>query len=406
MSPPGQPAAWLDTLYDHTLLVLCGSGGVGKTTTSAALAIEAAVRGQRVLVMTIDPARRLAQSLGLQELGNAETPIDLAAQLPDERVAGTLHASMLDTAAAFEELLDRLSPSPEETAKVRRNRLFRLMLGQMAGVQEYLAGEKVYDAASSGRYDLIVLDTPPTRNALDFLDSPGRIAAMLDERIVRWFLPEVAGGPVRGGNVGLLRQLVRTSGNVVKKVLGRAFGGQLMDEIEAFLGAMASMRFEFRRRSQEVQQLMSSPATAFLLVTTTSEAGAQEAAFFHGEILQRRLPFAGFVINRIHPFIDAAHAEGQLRPELVEEVRRLLGPPPRSPGEEFPLVEVRYDVEELVSALQQNVQLQNELAAHDRRRVAALMQLIGSRTAPVLVPLLPDEVHDLPALRTVASYFQ
>lgn len=390
---------WLLPLLSRRLLVFCGSGGVGKTTASAAVGVEAAVRGRRVLVMTIDPARRLAESLGLSELGNEETPIDLERRLPGERVQGSLHALMLDPAAAFHDLLERIARSPEEAERVRGNRLFRLMLNQMAGVQEYLAGEKVYDAVQSGRYDLVVLDTPPTRNALDFLDSPGRIAHMLDERIVRWFLPgaDAADPPA---SQRLLRRLLKTSGNVVKRVLGRVFGMELMDEVESFFVAMAGLRAEFRRRSEEVRRLMSSPQTSFVLVTSTSEVGRREAVYFHQEIVQRKLPFAGFVVNRIHLPVASDGAWPEQREALQQQVRELLRQ--AVPGQAPPLEET--ELEGLVAALQQNVHDVNRLAAQDSERVRKLLADAGCDVPPLLVPLLPEEAYDLAGLRQVAAY--
>jgi len=391
---PPQAPSWVLPLLDRRLLVLCGAGGVGKTTTAASLAVEAAVRGRRVLVMTIDPARRLADSLGLAELGNEERAVDLTAALPGEEVRGTLHAMMLDTRAALEELIDRLLPDPAERERVRGNKLFRVMLEQMVGVQEYLSGEKLYDVARTGRYDLVVLDTPPSRNALDFLDAPERFAWLMDERIMRWFLPEPPDG---GERPGLLRRLLSSSGNVVKRILGRVFGRQLMDEVEGFFGAIAGMRHEIRKRSVEVVALMQSDETAFLLVTGTSDLGLRDALYFHEQIAERRLPFAGFVVNRVHAPLeqpeDLAEGRSALRAEALEVLRPLALD--GIPAEQLELV---------LAALQENGEHMNRLAQRDLARIRELLLRAECPLPPLVVPLMAEEVHDLSALRRVAAH--
>ncbi len=380
--------SWLEPLLSKKLLVMTGSGGVGKTTTSSAIAIEAAVRGQRVLVMTIDPAKRLADSLGLGSLGNQETRIDLAAHLPDEDVRGTLHAMMLDTKEAFDELVDRLARSEEEAEKVRGNPLFRLMIDQMAGVQEYLAGEKVYDTVSSGRYDMVVLDTPPTRNALDFLDAPGRLASLLDERVIRWFLPELVANE-SGAKMGLFRRLLSSSSNVVKRILGRVFGDGLIQEVEAFLWAMGGMRQELYRRYKAVQELMRSDDTAFLLVTGPSYLGVLDALFFYREITRRHLPLAGLIVNRVHPHIEDPPRWEDLYHELSADSTSLMDPDELMP---------------IVRSLARNVEVMNRLGKRDRKMIDELLQRTGCRNEPLTVPLLPEEVYDIRALRRVARH--
>ena len=386
---------WLLPLLDRRLLVLCGAGGVGKTTASAAIALEAAVRGRRVLVMTIDPAQRLAESLGLRGLGNEETLVDLGARLPGEQVRGSLRAMMLDTRAAFEELLDRAATTQEEVARVHDNPLFRLMLEQMAGVQDYLAGEKVYDTVSSGRYDLVVLDTPPTSNALDFLDAPGHLARLLDERIIRWFIPGLLDS--KDARPGIIRRLLSTSTNVVKRILSRVFGRQLIDEVEAFLTAWASMRAEVRRRSLGVQELMKSPDTAFLLITATSDLGLRDVLFFHQQILERDLPFGGFVINRVHPKVPPEAADQKLRPSLIEEAGSYLEASQERAWEDDGL-------ESLMCALQDNIHLMNRLAEQDSRLIERLLSRASCEVEPLLIPFIPEEVYDVQALRRIAGY--
>ncbi len=396
-------ATWIEPLLERKLLVLCGAGREGKTTTSAALANQAARRGRRVLVMTIDPARRLADSLGLAELGNAETPIDLESLgEPGRPVQGSLHAMMLDTRAAFRDMLVRLLDGAEQVERALTNRLSALILQQLAGVQEYLAGEKVYDTTESGRYDLVVLDTPPSRNALDFLDSPERFAWLMDERIMRWFLPAV--GP-DGQRVGLIRRLLSSSSNVVKRILARVFGSELVEEIEAFFQVMAGMSKEIRRRSVEVTRLMQSAETAFMLVTSTSELGLRDALFFHAEIRRRHLPFAGFVVNRVQPGVASHLAAEPLGESLRAEASALLaGPPGLGAGAAAEAGDRVADLKAVITALQRNARAADLQARHDRRRIEGLLDAARCDVPPALIPLLPDEVYDLRSLRRVGAY--
>lgn len=399
MSAAQPRSSWLEPLLGRRLLVLCGAGGVGKTTTSAALAIEAAARGRRVLVMTIDPARRLADSLGLAELGNAETPIDLQPLVEaGVSVEGSLHAMMLDTQAAFRDMLVRLLDDEEQVERALSNRLSALILQQLAGVQEYLAGEKVYDATESGRYDLVVLDTPPSRNALDFLDSPERFAWLMDERIMRWFLPDLT---PEGERRGLIRRLLSSSSNVVKRILARIFGAELVDEIGAFFAVMAGMSKEIRRRALEVNRLMQSAETAFLLVTSTSEIGLRDALYFHAEIARRHLPFAGFIVNRVQPLVPAHLAREDLGPSLRREAEALLA---TLPPTEQQTAAAEGLLDGLLRALQDSAGAAQVQAQHDQTRIEGLLRSAGCDVAPALVPLLPDEVYDLRGLRRVGRY--
>jgi len=222
---------------------------------------------------------------------------------------------------------------------------------------------------------------------------------MLDERILRWFLPPSVEEDQRGK--WLLRRLLKTSGNVVKRVLGRVFGMQLMDEVESFFLAMAGMREEFRRRSEEVRGLMSGPETSFLLVTSASEVGRREAIYFHKQIVQRRLPFAGFVVNRVHLPIEDSMSRQEHRPHLLRQASALLRGPAGT-GEEPPVEED--ELERLIQALQENALRVNRLAEQDRSLVRRLLDEAKCSTAPLFVPLLPEEAGDLDGLRRFAGF--
>ncbi|MBS2020820.1 MAG: ArsA family ATPase [Deltaproteobacteria bacterium] len=275
-------------LRDKRVIVLCGAGGVGKTTTSAALALAAADRGRRVLVLTVDPARRLAEALGIPPHADAPT------RVPEEllrkagvRPGGALDAWMLDPRIVFENLVKKLAP-PEKAKAILDTRLYRHLTELVAGMQEYTAAEALHTFAENQAYDLIVLDTPPSRNALDFLDAPGRLSRFLDEGIVQMFLPREGGG------------LLRRAGRLVSSVFVRMFGETFVQELQIFLGAFSGMFSAIRAHTEGVRALLGSDQAAFLLVSSPETAALHEAHFFRTQIEGRALPFKGFVLNRSH----------------------------------------------------------------------------------------------------------
>ena len=285
------------------VIVCCGAGGVGKTTTAAALGLAAARQGRRVLVLTIDPARRLAQAMGISESSRRPVP------LPAERLAeagvteGTLDAWMLNPDVVFESLVNRMAGSPEQARRILESRLFKSLSELVAGMQEYTAAEALYDFSTSGKYDLVVLDTPPARNALDFLEAPGKLARFLDERILGLFMPSK-----EKKGLGLFRKATELIGNVFTKV----FGAEFFAEIQEFLGAFSGMFGPMRQHAEGVRELLGSPAAAFLLVTSPDQAALTEARFFRDRILGMGLPFAGFVLNR-----SWARTDGFVPPEAL-----------------------------------------------------------------------------------------
>ena len=292
-------------LGQSKVVVCCGAGGVGKTTTSAALALAAARGGRRVLVLTIDPAKRLAQAMGIPE--NAAQPTSLTPEL--QRVAGittgSLDAWMLNPRVVFDSLVNRLSPSPEATQRILRNRIYKALCDQVAGMQEYTAAEALYEFSTSGRYDLIVLDTPPSRNALDFLEAPRKISRFLDEKVVSLFMP--SGEPSR---FSLMRRAGALIGNVFEKV----FGDQFFRDLQDFMGAFSGMFSVMRHHSEEVRALLSSEKATFLLVTSPEQAALQEARYFRGKLAELGLPFGGFVLNRTWVRADGLSHPNEHRP--------------------------------------------------------------------------------------------
>ncbi len=289
MSAPDPRARLAELVCQRSVIVCVGSGGVGKTTTAAAIGLEAARRGRRVLVLTIDPARRLANALGLPSFGNEVRRIDL----PHAAPGGELHACMLDTQATFDDLVARLAPDDATREAIFANRIYRVVSDNFAGSQEYMATERLYDVHRSGEYDLIVLDTPPVKNALDFIEAPGRLARFVDRQIVKWFLTPYDEKRVFG------RVLVGTSG-VVFRLLGMIFGREFLDELSGFFQAFRELMDGFHERHAAVTRLFAHSGTTFLVICAPNEPSVDVAGFFHDELRARGLPLGGFVLNQVH----------------------------------------------------------------------------------------------------------
>lgn len=288
----------LNLWLDRTNLVVCvGSGGVGKTTTSAAIGLRGAVRGRKVMVLTIDPAKRLANSLGLKRFSGEGQRIDLSA-IPDAK--GELWAMMLDSKSTFDNVIARVSPNDEVRDRILANRLYRVMADTFAGSQEYMASEKLYDIAAGGEFDLIVLDTPPVKNALDFLESPGRIVDFLDERVFGWLLEPEASRGLFG------RRILSGAGSVVFRLLGLVFGTDFLTDFKEFLSDFKELYEGFRQRHDAVIELFNREDSAFVTVCAPTESSVDVAAFFQDELSARSLPRGGVVVNQIHRCEDAS----------------------------------------------------------------------------------------------------
>jgi anion-transporting ArsA/GET3 family ATPase len=344
----------VDELLEGKRICICaGAGGVGKTTTSAAIAMGMAARRLKVAVLTIDPAKRLANSLGLQELGNEERRVDAP-------VEGELWAMMLDAKRTFDELVEWHSPDDQTRDAVLGNRIYKELSNAVAGSQEYMAMEKLYELHQEGRYDLLVLDTPPTRNALDFLDAPRRLSAFVDSRSLQFFT-----APGRLG-LGLLG---RGSG-VVFGVLKRLTGIDLLEDLAEFFRSFGDMSKGFRDRAQHVNDLLADSRTAFLLVTSPRRDAIEEAGWFHHRLLDSGLPFAGAVANRVHPLTGTDGGPPRLDSRLGEELARKV---------------------------ERNLEDYKRLAERDRANLALLKKQLKRK--PLLeVPELDDDVHDLAGL--------
>ncbi|HEU0104330.1 MAG TPA: ArsA family ATPase [Mycobacteriales bacterium] len=275
------------TLLGSRILVCCGSGGVGKTTTAAALALRGAELGRRTVVLTIDPARRLAQSMGLTELDNTPRPVEGLTG------GGALDAMMLDMKRTFDQLVvDHAEPGKADA--ILANPFYQALSSSFAGTQEYMAMEKLSQLVSTGAYDLVVVDTPPTRSALDFLDAPQRLTTFLDGRMVRILLaPAKAGGKVylRAVTAGL---------NVFTNVLTRIIGADVLVDLSQFVASLETMFGGFRERAQATYDLLKAPGTAFVVVAAPERDALREAAYFVERLAAERMPLAGLVVNRVH----------------------------------------------------------------------------------------------------------
>ena len=334
----------LTSLLDGKRIVICaGSGGVGKTTTAAAVALGMAERGLRVAVVTIDPARRLANSLGMEQLGNEPHRIDVDAD-------GELWAMMLDSKRTFDDLIERLAPDARTRDEVLANRIYQQLSSAVAGSQEFTAIAKLYELDQEGGFDLLVLDTPPSLNALDFLDAQGRLTRFFQGRALRLFLRP---GRLLGRGTGL-----------VFSVLQRVTGVDLLRDLSTFFRSLGGMADGFTERARRVGALLEDPATTFLIVTAPRHDPIEEAIFFHRKLRDAGMPFGGLVVNRLHV----------------------------APSGEVPA--------SLGDALGSRVEAaMDDLAARAEREAANVELLRSELGAPAaVVPELDDDVHDLEGL--------
>ncbi len=285
----------LTEVLDGSQIVICtGSGGVGKTTAAAVLALEAARRGRRAVVVTIDPARRLADALGLEGIGN--TPKAIPGDWPGD---GQLAAVMLDTKSTFDALVTRYSDDAAQSERILANRFYRNISGALSGTQEYMAMEKLYELHQSTDFDLVVVDTPPTRSALDFLDAPRRLTRFLDHRLYRVLM-----APTRG-----MMRAVNVAAQAFIRTVSKVVGAEVFDDAIAFFSAFEGMEQGFKERAEKVLHLLSAPETAFVLVASPRRDTVQEASFFADKLADADVPVRALIVNRMHPKFSDALAE-------------------------------------------------------------------------------------------------
>ncbi|MCK8437769.1 ArsA family ATPase [Streptomyces sp. D2-8] len=271
------------------IVVCCGSGGVGKTTTAAALGLRAAERGRKVVVLTIDPARRLAQSMGIDSLDNTPRRVKGI----DDSAGGELHAMMLDMKRTFDEIVE-VHADPERAAAILANPFYQSLSAGFAGTQEYMAMEKLGQLRARDEWDLIVVDTPPSRSALDFLDAPKRLGSFLDGRLIRLLT-----APAKlGGRAGM--KFLNVGMSMMTGTLGKLLGGQLLKDVQTFVSAMDTTFGGFRTRADATYKLLQAPGTAFLVVAAPERDALREAAYFVERLAAEDMPLAGLVLNRVH----------------------------------------------------------------------------------------------------------
>jgi anion-transporting ArsA/GET3 family ATPase len=358
-------------LQGKRVLVCVGAGGVGKTTISASLALALAASGRRALVVSIDPARRLASALGMQELPGEPHRVPARALAAEGiELEGELWAMMLDPKGTFDDLIGRLAPDERAREEVLSNRIYRELSSATAGSQEFTAVTKLFDLEREGGFDTIVLDTPPSRNALDFLDAPDRLRRFLEGRALRALLRP---GGLAGGLLG------RGSG-VVLSMLARATGVDLIGDLSTFFRSLGGMLEGFDERARGVESLLRDQATSFVIVTSPEAEPAREAAFFHARLREAGMVFGALVINRMHDTGLNGFSSERARKLLAERLEP-----------------------ELADRLADNMADLEMLAQRDRESVQLLGNAIGERD-PVLVPELDGEVQDLVGLRRVAEH--
>ncbi|SCD64057.1 Anion-transporting ATPase, ArsA/GET3 family, partial [Streptomyces sp. SolWspMP-sol7th] len=290
MSLDPAPALEVDPLLDDPatrILVCCGSGGVGKTTTAAALGLRAAERGRKAVVLTIDPARRLAQSMGIDALDN--TP----RRVPGTKGDGELHAMMLDMKRTFDEIVEAHA-EPARARAILENPFYQSLSAGFAGTQEYMAMEKLGQLRAGEQWDLIVVDTPPSRSALDFLDAPKNLGSFLDGKFLRVLMAPAKAG----GRAGM--KFLNAGMSLMTGTLGKLLGGQFLSDVQTFVAAMDTMFGGFRARADATYQLLQAPGTAFLVVAAPERDALREAAYFVRRLAEDGMPLAGLVLNRVH----------------------------------------------------------------------------------------------------------
>jgi anion-transporting ArsA/GET3 family ATPase len=360
-----------DVIADKRIVICGGSGGVGKTTVSAAIAMGAAARGLKVAVVTIDPAKRLANSLGLKKLGNEPSLVDPKLFGPaGVEMEGELWAMMLDPKRTFDDLIDRLASNAKARDEVLSNRIYQELSNAVAGSQEFTAMAKLYDLDRSHDFDLIVLDTPPSRNALDFLDAPDRLTQFFEGRALQIFVRPT----------GLAARVMGRGTGVVFGVLKRVTGIDLLEDLAVFFRALSGMLDGFKERAQAVSELLADPGTVFLLVTSPEREPIDEAIFFWRKLKAARMPFGGVVVNRVHHDLLGDAEVEDVSAELTGE----LG-------------------EKLAGRVAENFRDYHVLARRDAHNIERLgRQLRDDRL--LLIPYLDEDVHDVTGLARLDRY--
>jgi anion-transporting ArsA/GET3 family ATPase len=400
----------VDALIDDRrtrVIVCCGSGGVGKTTTAAALGLRAAERGRHVVVLTVDPARRLAQSMGLTSLDNtprlvpgvgmaAPRPGQQTKQQNEDQGAGSLHAMMLDMKRTFDEIVEAHA-DPDRAAQILANPFYQSLSSGFAGTQEYMAMEKLGQLRRADEWDLIVVDTPPSRSALDFLDAPQRLGRFLDGRLLRLLV-----APAKlGGRAGL--RMLNAGFGVVTGIVTKVIGGQMLRDVQTFVSAMDTMFGGFRERADYTYRLLRAPDTAFLVIAAPEPDALREASYFVERLAQEGMPLAGLILNRVHrsPAAGLSAARSLAAAEMLQAAISPSGPSGTGPsgrpersgdGSSLAIAALRLHAERMQLAASERRLAEHFTAAHPLVPVAE-------------IPAQPEDVHDLAGLRAIGITF-
>ncbi|MGW6704410.1 ArsA family ATPase [Streptomyces sp. NPDC054956] len=406
------PRLAVDGLLDDPqtrIIVCCGAGGVGKTTTAAALGLRAAERGRKVVVLTIDPARRLAQSMGIDSLDN--TPRRVSGVTGD---GGELHAMMLDMKRTFDEIVEGHS-DPERAQAILANPFYQSLSAGFAGTQEYMAMEKLGQLRSRDDWDLIIVDTPPSRSALDFLDAPGRLGSFLDGKFIRVLM-----APAKvGGRAGM--KFLNVGMSMMTGTLSKLMGASLLKDVQTFVAAMDTMFGGFRTRADATFQLLQAPGTAFLVVAAPEADALREAAYFVERLAAEKMPLAGLVLNRVHGsgadqlsaeralaaaenleeggIVDQESGKAGLR-DSPDSESDPYGDDPDGDGDADRASDT--DVDEITAGLLRLHAERMQVIAREQRTRDRFTSL-HPEVAVAEVAALPGDVHDLAGLRAIGE---
>ena len=368
-APPALDMASILADTSNRVVVCCGAGGVGKTTTAAAMALRAAEYGRKVVVLTIDPAKRLAQALGIKDLGNSPQRVPLAPE-----VSGELYAMMLDMRRTFDEMVTEYS-EPGRAQAILDNQFYQTIATSLAGTQEYMAMEKLGQLLAQDRWDLVVVDTPPSRNALDFLDAPKRLGSFMDSRLWRLLL-----APGRG-----IGRLVTGAVGLAMKALSTILGSQMLSDASAFVQSLDSTFGGFRERADRTYALLKRRGTQFVVVSAAEPDALREASFFIDRLSQESMPLAGLILNRTHPTLCALTVERAV--DAAEQLQ--AGAKDDGPNS-------------LAAAV---LRIHADRALTAKREIRLLGRFTGANPhVPIVgVPSLPFDVSDLEALQAIAD---
>ncbi len=371
-----------EVLGSHRVVVTVGSGGVGKTTTAAAMAVHAAMEGRKVLCLTIDPARRLANSLGLDEMTTSEQDVPCSLfESNGLQCKGSLSAMMLDTKRTFDDLVAKYASDDEARDRILNNQIYKYVASSLAGTQEYMAMEKLHEVRKDPTWDLVVLDTPPTASALDFLAAPERLIDAIDSPAMRWFLQvfEGAGKEAFG--------LVGRGATVLLRGIGKITGIEFLQQVAEFVSGINDLFGGFKERAEQVSDALRSPEVAFVLVTSPDPSAIGEARFFSDKLQDAGMKREAIIVNQVHTLIP----EPQLPIDAQLAALREVLPESISAADIHP-------------RLSEALKAERSWAIADRAEVERLNEQIGSDTRIVEVPAFDQDVHDLAALARVAAF--